>query len=70
MFSKLPRDIQSLIFQFDPTYKEIFNKVVKQINSWGELILLRLYRHNPLEYTMLFIDITEGNYYKEYSNYV
>ena len=62
-FDKLPNEIQSLIYEFDTTYYEIFNKVIKELNYKHDLasscgyefpgksidfILQKLYRRNQI----------------------
>ena len=40
---KLPMDLQIKIYEFDPTYKEIFSKVLKEFHRIHSLWYLRFY---------------------------
>lgn len=62
----LPEEIQQKIFEYDSTYKYIYDKVIKEINKFGEFIS---YDKN-FECYFFYISKTKGIYiYRtDYSN--
>jgi len=58
----LPKDIIERILDYIPYYKNLYNKVVKQMKEYDIFLPLILLTHNPLEYALKTISIIDEEY--------
>jgi len=66
MRNYLPKDIVERILDFIPYYKEQYDKVIVEMNSYDLFLPLILLTHNPVAYSLKCISIVEE--YDIYTN--